>query len=353
MKSICVLLFAIGLAVLEVQARHPRSRTADDDGEERLRHILEKGSRDWEAFKERHSKSFDDEESETEHMLAFLAAEENVKRHNELYDRGETDFLLGINHLADLTWAEYQQLNGYRRTIGDEARRNSSKFMAPMNVDDVPESIDWRKQGYVTPVKDQGQCGSCWAFSATGSLEGQHMRSKGALVSLSEQNLMDCSAKEGNKGCRGGFMDGAFQYVKDNDGIDTEASYPYEARDQQCAFKRANVGADDTGYVDIPTGDENALKQAVATQGPIAVAIAVGRSFQLYKTGVYYEPACSPKNLDHGVLVVGYGTDPQQGDYWIVKNSWSAEWGEQGYIRMARNRNNNCGIATAASYPLV
>jgi len=151
-------------------------------------------------------------------------------------------------------------------------------------------------------------------------------------------------------------MDFAFQYIKENQGIDTEDSYPYKAKQKKCNFKRSSVGAEDTGFVDLPEGDEEKLKIAVATQGPISVAIDAGhRSFQLYKHGVYYEKECSPEQLDHGVLVVGYGTDPApgQGDYWIVKNSWGPKWGEEGFIRMARNKNNHCGIATKASYPLV
>lgn len=148
-------------------------------------------------------------------------------------------------------------------------------------------------------------------------------------------------------------MDQAFEYVIKNKGIDTEASYPYQPRDGSCKFNPANIGATENTCMDIERGSEDDLQKAVATVGPISVAIDAGhRSFQMYRSGVYVERACSQTRLDHGVLAVGYGTEDSK-DYWLVKNSWGKSWGNQGYIMMARNHDNMCGIATASSFPVV
>jgi len=258
-----------------------------------------------------------------------------------------------MNKYGDMTIKEFvKQMNGIDLSLNLSFVGTCDQFVAPPNFK-RPDSVDWRTKGYVTPIKDQAQCGSCWAFSTTGSLEGQHFAKTGQLVSLSEQNLVDCSKAQGNFGCSGGLMDNAFKYIKVNNGIDTEASYTYEAKDGTCRFKSASVGATDTGCKDVKQLSEDDLQDAIATVGPVSVAIdAAHSSFQLYKSGVYNEAACSQQALDHGVLAVGYDSTGGQ-DYYIVKNSWGTSWGNQGYIYMSRNKNNQCGIATLASYPTV
>lgn len=282
-----------------------------------------------------------------------------ILKHNLEHGWGMHSYKLEMNHYGDLNSTEFtSMMNGFDNKKRLERKQNneimSTIYMPPMNVEleHLPKSIDWREKGFVTPVKDQGQCGSCWAFSTTGSLEGQHFRKTGKLVSLSEQNLVDCSRKEGNSGCEGGLMDQAFRYIKIQRGIDDEKDYPYEAKDANCRYSKRFNAANDTGYVDIPEGDEQALKLAVAHVGPISVAIDASHpSFQFYHSGVYDEPDCTD-NLDHGVLVVGYGMEEGK-DYWLVKNSWNTAWGKEGYIMMSRNKNNQCGIASSASYPTV
>jgi len=224
--------------------------------------------------------------------------------HNLAADLGLHSFKLGINEYSDMSHREFvSKMNGLKiRGNLRSSRVNGSTWIAPSNVK-YPERVDWRDEGLVTPVKNQKDCGSCWAFSSTGSLEGQHKKKTGQLVSLSEQNLIDCSKPEGNEGCNGGVMDDAFRYVVKNHGIDTEESYPYTAKDGTCHFKKSDVGATCTGYMDIPVGNEVALMKASATVGPISVAIDASRdSFKDYKSGIYDERTCSPTDLDHGVF---------------------------------------------------
>jgi len=313
---------------------------------------------EWELWMLNHGKNYTDNLEEKFRLKIYMENKIKIARHNQLAHKGHKSYFLKMNHFGDMLHHEFVQImNGFdyaaKMAIRAEPNNDRIVYMAPANVEEFPETMDWREKGAVTPVKDQGQCGSCWAFSSTGSLEGQHFRKTGKLLSLSEQNLVDCSKDFGNNGCNGGLMDLAFRYIKANGGIDTERSYPYEGTELKCHFNPETIGETDKGFVDIPQGSEEDLKKALATVGPVSIAIdASHESFQFYSHGVYDEPECDPMGLDHGVLAVGYGTLDDQ-DYWLVKNSWSEKWGLDGYIRMSRNKNNQCGVASSASYPLV
>jgi len=280
-------------------------------------------------------------------------------------NKKELSFTLAVNAFADLTNQEFNQLyNGFNSSI-KAARTHAVKAVtaAPPRAQSCPSSsdgtCDWVAAGVVTGIKNQGQCGSCWSFSTTGSLEGQYALWGHPLTGLSEQQLVDCSQSYGNAGCNGGLMDYAFEYVC-AEGLESEAAYPYIAEtDSTCEYNTQDLVlavGEETAYTNVPSGSESSLCQDISNVGPISVAIDASQSsFQFYSSGVYYEPACSSTQLDHGVLAVGWGVDSSTSgsypDYYIVKNSWGTQWGMNGYIWMARNANNNCGIATMASYP--
>jgi len=309
---------------------------------------------EWETFKTKYEKQYENGDEETR-RAAWEANYDFIQDHNAAYASGFETYMVGENEFNDLTNQEFvSMLNGFRQA--DDSSVSTNNVFEPREKA-APTKVDWRTKGYVTPVKNQKQCGSCWAFSATGSLEGAHFNKTKKLVSLSEQNLVDCSAKEGDHGCGGGLMDNAFKYIKDNNGIDTEQSYPYTAKNGNCMFNKTNVGANLTSWTDIKNGSEEDLAMAVSAVGPISVAIDAGHpGFQMYKSGVYYSILCSKTRLDHGVLAVGFDQQEMFGmvqKFWIVKNSWGESWGQKGYINMAKDVGNMCGIATQASFPVV
>ncbi|NXI03031.1 CATL1 protein, partial [Pachycephala philippinensis] len=277
----------------------------------------------------------------------------HIQQHNREESQGKHSYRLAMNRFGDLTNQEFNELmNGY---IPAEREEPAPLFRASAALK-APAKVDWRANGSVTPVKSQGDCGSCWAFSATGALEGLTFRRTGKLVVLSEQNLIDCTQKLGNKGCRGGRMQWAFKYVKRNGGLDSERAYPYQGTDNSpCRYKPRDKAATCSGYKEVPRGDEAALQQAVAHKGPVSVAVdARSRNFQFYNSGIF---TCPPgqRNLNHAMLLVGYDTaliGKWKVSYWILKNSWSACWGEKGYMFLLKDNGNQCGVASDASYPL-
>ncbi|GMT30388.1 hypothetical protein PFISCL1PPCAC_21685, partial [Pristionchus fissidentatus] len=287
--------------------------------------------------------------NDLQRLAILFAKTARVEAHNANPDK---TFTLAVNKFAVLTPQEYKSLNGL---LVPAVKPVSNWDAAAATNIAIPDEVDWRKEGIVSPVKDQGlYCGSCYAFASVGALEGQHAKKRGAMLEFSEQNIVDCSKSYGNHGCHGGFLGVTYNYIKMNGGIDTEVSYPYNGDEEKCRFRNATIGETDEGSVYIPEGDEEALKTAVATVGPISVGInASGDGFKLYSDGVYYEEECDPEGINHAVLIVGYGTDETGGDYWLVKNSWGTDYGDDGYIKMARNRGNFCGIASMAYYPIV
>ncbi|KAL3314990.1 Cathepsin L2 [Cichlidogyrus casuarinus] len=220
---------------------------------------------------------------------------------------------------------------------------------------ELPAEVDWVKEGKVTPIEDQGGCGSCYAFSAAGCIESQLAIERNSLVPLSKQQIVDCSAAFGNQGCHGGLQSKVFEYLlKGNKKLQAQSSYPYEGKVEQCRYEKSKGIVDISHWFRLNIGNEIFLQYAVATVGPISVGIdARDDNFHFYKSGTYYNPSCSQVALTHAVLIVGYGTDEKGIEFWKIKNSWSASWGENGYGYMARNKNNMCGIASLATYAIL
>jgi C1A family cysteine protease len=297
---------------------------------------------EFEKFKATYNKNYDHDTHAYRYGI-FKTNLDTINAHNAK----NLPWTMALNEFADLTWSEFKATHvGYRQPTVNVPRETVNLT----GIVSVPDTIDWVTKGAVTGVKNQGQCGSCWAFSTTGSIEGAVAIKTGNLISVSEQQLVDCSTAEGNQGCNGGLMDDAFEYVISNGGICSEASYPYTAADGTC--KSCSVVSKIAKYVDVAQDDETALQAAVAQQ-PVSVAVEADQSgFQFYSSGIF-SGTCGT-NLDHGVLAVGYGSDNGV-DYWLVKNSWGASWGLSGYIKLVRNNGQStgqCGIAMQPSYPI-
>ncbi|CAL9215723.1 unnamed protein product [Arabidopsis halleri] len=290
-------------------------------------------------------------ETVEEKLLRFEVFKDNLKHIDETNKKVKS-YWLGLNEFADLSHEEFKKM--YLGLKTDIVRRDEERSYAEFayrDVEAVPKSVDWRKKGAVAEVKNQGSCGSCWAFSTVAAVEGINKIVTGNLTTLSEQELIDCDTTY-NNGCNGGLMDYAFEYIVKNGGLRKEEDYPYSMEEGTCEMQKdesETVTID--GHQDVPTNDEKSLLKALAHQ-PLSVAIdASGREFQFYSGGVF-DGRCGV-DLDHGVAAVGYGSS-KGSDYIIVKNSWGPKWGEKGYIRLKRNTGKPeglCGINKMASFP--
>ncbi|KAK7083739.1 hypothetical protein SK128_005710 [Halocaridina rubra] len=301
------------------------------------------------SFMKQHNKVY---QNQGEFKHRFNIFRQNMKKVYILQQNERGSAKYGATKFADLTEHEFSQMLGLRP---DKKPETSS--MVPAEIPDIeaPVEFDWRDKGAVTPIKNQGMCGSCWAFSVTGNVEGQWAIKHQHLYSLSEQELVDCDKTD--EGCNGGMPENAYEAIKKLGGLESENDYPYDGKDEQCHFNRSMVKVTVNGSVELPQ-DETDLAKWLVQSGPISIGINAN-ALQFYVGGVSHplKFLCNPKNLDHGMLIVGYGVHTtkylhRKQPYWIVKNSWGSDWGEQGYYRVYRG-DGTCGVNQMATSAIV
>jgi len=373
----------------------------------------------WTAYKEKFNKNYSPEEDVSRYNI-YLSTMQEISEHNARADAGLESFFQGETTHTDMTHDEVNMKNGWgkhKKTKGSPSLGVEQYPCATWTAgnDPLPTGVDWVSDGVVTVVKNQLYCGDCWAFSAAACMESAWAMATGDLISMSAQQLTDCTS-DGTMGyyttdgCNGGFSQNAFAYDIAAGGIEPWTAYPFADMQTDCAYDSELSVASFTGCYDVSNGDEATLEAGIAQLGPVSVAIDAGlSSFHNYVSGVYYAASCSSTELDHAVIATGYGTVPATvssisntcteedfqceilaedskftypcinkptGDsnkawkvtanipgvdcnapsqwagqeFYMVKNSWGIDWGMNGYIMMARNQNNNCGIATAPSY---
>lgn len=264
-----------------------------------------------------------------------------IKKHNAEAKDGKHKWFMGVNQFTDMTDEEFSLKFG---TFTPTSLAGVPVHNGTINIEDLPDKLNWVSLGYVTGVKDQRTCGSCWAFSATGAIEGAWKRKTSTLLTLSPQLYVDCD--QGSYGCNGGYMETAFDFTR-NHGAELLSDYPYNAKVGDCKFDPEKVVAKTKTY-HTTIKSEAALQQALVEAGPISVGLNAD-GFKSYSHGVFHGNCHG--DINHALLLVGYGLDQDGQEYWLIKNSWGKWWGEDGYIRLARNYNRLCHISEWATYP--
>ncbi|XP_042873861.1 cathepsin L-like isoform X6 [Penaeus japonicus] len=301
------------------------------------------------GFMKKYNKAYN---SQSEFKKRFSIFRQNLKKIHILQQSERGTAKYGPTKFSDLTEHEFRRMLGLRPDL-----KPTLSQMEPAEIpsEEIPSSFDWRDHGIVTPVKNQGMCGSCWAFSVTGNVEGQWALKHKHLYSLSEQELVDCDKTD--EGCNGGMPENAYEAIAKLGGLETENDYPYEAKDDQCHFNETKVKVTVNGSVELPQNEDD-LARWLVKHGPISIGINAN-ALQFYVGGVSHPLRflCNPKSLDHGMLIVGYGVHTtkylhRRQPYWIVKNSWGPDWGEQGYYRVYRG-DGTCGVNQMATSAIV
>jgi len=297
-------------------------------------------NKEWEEFKLKFNKGFKGLAHESERRAVFESNLDVIESHNELYGKGFSTYQMGINQFTDMTYEEFSNAVLMQTVTPNDAEPIMQMKKATSNS---PSHHDWRDEGILNPVKDQKSCGSCWAFSAVGSLEAAWARAGNELISLSEQELVDCGAGD----CNGGWVDRAFDTILAQGGEMLEVDYPYTAHNGNgCKYDPAKKAASMSGYKRI-SGDITA--DSVYENGPHSIYLYANSNFQHYSSGIFHDSTCNKHSYNHAVINVGYNTDE---GYWIVRNSWGGSWGEEGHIRI-KSGENICNCEKYSWYPTI
>jgi len=295
----------------------------------------------WEEFKVQFSKYYKNHRHETERQKIFSYNLKHIEAHNDMFARGISTYKMGVNRFTDMTYEEFSNI--MLRNMEKSGKTNRTQIHT--NQSNIPNHKDWREDGIINPVKDQGHCGSCWAFATIASTEAYLARTGQGLFSLSEQMLIDCGTESSYGSCSGGWIDWGFDTIIDKGGDCREADYPYKAEDgESCNLKEDKIVGSISDYQEISLVTE----ESIYSNGPHAIKLYGNQNFQHYKSGIFDDESCPKDKHNHNVLNVGYDIDE---GYWIIRNSWGDDWGEHGYIRI-KSGTNICNCENYGAFPI-